>query len=106
MPIRATRQRREHGIRKYIEPLYTRPALRFLSGEEYQPLAHLIFGPPTSWPSREEIEKLKSDLAAATGPQQKEGLRANLQQAESYLAELQSMQFALPTLTNRLSKLI
>src|SRR5437773_9624131 len=46
-----------------------------------------------------EIEKLKSDLAAATDPQQKEGLRANLQQAESYLAELQSMQFALPTLT-------
>jgi cyclase len=46
-----------------------------------------------------EIEKLKSDLTAATDPQQKEGLRTSLQQAESYLAELQSMQFTLPTLT-------
>ena len=46
-----------------------------------------------------EIEKLKSDLAAAVDPKQKETLRTNLQQAESYLAELESMQFTLPTLT-------
>jgi cyclase len=46
-----------------------------------------------------EIEKLKSDLAATTDLKQKEQLRSNLQQAESYLAELQSMQFTLPTLT-------
>ena len=45
-----------------------------------------------------EIEKLKSDLAAAD-PKRKEELRINLQQAESYLAELKSMQFTLPTLT-------
>src|SRR5436305_1837085 len=45
-----------------------------------------------------EIEKLKSDLAAAD-PKQKEALQSSLQQAESYLAELQSMQFTLPTLT-------
>jgi len=46
-----------------------------------------------------EIEQLKSDLAAATDSKQKEKLRTNLQQAEAYLAELQSMHFTLPTLT-------
>ena len=46
-----------------------------------------------------EIEKLKSDLAVAADPKQKEELRINLQQAESYLVELKSMQFTLPTLT-------
>src|SRR5215813_5513978 len=46
-----------------------------------------------------EIEKLKSDLAAAADPKRQEGLRTSLQQAESYLAELRSMQFTLPTLT-------
>jgi len=46
-----------------------------------------------------EIEKLKSDLAAATDSRQKEKLRTNLQEAEAYQAELQSMHFTLPTLT-------
>ena len=46
-----------------------------------------------------EIEQLKSELAAAADPKQKEALRTNLQQAESYLAELWSMQITLPTLT-------
>lgn len=46
-----------------------------------------------------EIEQLKSELAAAADPKQKEALRTNLQQAQSYLAELQGMQFTLPTLT-------
>lgn len=46
-----------------------------------------------------EIEKLKSDLASATDDMQKEELKTNLQQAEAYLAELQSMQLTLPTLT-------
>jgi glyoxylase-like metal-dependent hydrolase (beta-lactamase superfamily II) len=46
-----------------------------------------------------EIEKLKSDLAAATDSTQKEKLRTNLQEAEAYLAELKSMQITLPTLT-------
>jgi len=46
-----------------------------------------------------EIEKLKSDLAAATDPKEKELLESSLQQAESYLTELRSMQFTLPTLT-------
>lgn len=46
-----------------------------------------------------EIEKLKSDLTAASDSQKKEALRSSLQQAESYLAELQSMHFTLPTLT-------
>jgi len=46
-----------------------------------------------------EIEKLKSDLAAATDSTQKERLRTNLQEAEAYLTELKSMQIALPTLT-------
>ena len=46
-----------------------------------------------------EIEKLRADLAAAADPQQKEKLRSSLQQAESYLAELRSMQFTLPSMT-------
>jgi glyoxylase-like metal-dependent hydrolase (beta-lactamase superfamily II) len=47
----------------------------------------------------QEIEKLKSDLAKATDPKQKETLQSNLQQTESYFAELKSMQFTLPTMT-------
>src|SRR5438132_8570063 len=43
-----------------------------------------------------EIEKLKSDLDKASDVGQKEQLRANLLQAEAYLAELKSMQVTLP----------
>lgn len=46
-----------------------------------------------------EIEKLKSDAAAATDPKQKAELQSNLEQAEAYLAELKSMQFTLPSMT-------
>jgi cyclase len=46
-----------------------------------------------------QIDNLKADLAKASDPAQKEKLRANLQQAESYLAELKSMQVTLPTIT-------
>ena len=47
----------------------------------------------------QEIEKLKTDLAAATDPKQKQELQSNLSQAQDYFAELKSMQVALPTLT-------
>jgi cyclase len=47
----------------------------------------------------QEIEKLKTDLAAASDPKQKEQLSSNLSQAESYFAELKSMQVVLPTMT-------
>jgi len=47
----------------------------------------------------QEIEKLKSDLAKVTDPKLKETLQSNLQQTESYFAELKSMQFTLPTMT-------
>jgi cyclase len=46
-----------------------------------------------------EIEKLKADLASATDVGRKQELQSNLKQAESYLAELQSMQVTLPNLT-------
>jgi cyclase len=46
-----------------------------------------------------EIEKLKSDLAMTADVKQKTDLRTNLEEAEAYLAELQSMQFTLPTVT-------
>jgi cyclase len=46
-----------------------------------------------------EIEKLRADLASASVAKQKQELQSNLQQAEAYLAELQSMQITLPTLT-------
>lgn len=46
-----------------------------------------------------EIEKLRSDLERTSDPGQKEQLRANLVQAEAYLAELRSMQVTLPTMT-------
>ena len=60
MPIRAMRPRKDDGLKKFIVPLYTRHALRFLANEEYQPVAQLIFGPPTSKPDRELVEQLKS----------------------------------------------
>jgi glyoxylase-like metal-dependent hydrolase (beta-lactamase superfamily II) len=47
----------------------------------------------------QEIEKLKSDLDKASDLGQKEQFRANLLQAEAYLAELKSMQVTLPSLT-------
>jgi cyclase len=47
----------------------------------------------------QEIEKLKSDLDKASDAGQKEQLRANLLQAEVYLAELKSMQVTLPSVT-------
>ena len=46
-----------------------------------------------------EIENLKSDLDKASDLEQKEQLRANLLQAEAYLAELMSMQVTLPSVT-------
>jgi cyclase len=46
-----------------------------------------------------DIEKLKSDAAAATDPKQKAELQSNIEQAEAYLAELKSMQFTLPSMT-------
>jgi cyclase len=46
-----------------------------------------------------DIEKLKSDLAAATDANQKAQLQSNLQQAEDYFAELKTMQFTLPSMT-------
>jgi cyclase len=46
-----------------------------------------------------EIEKLKTDLAAATDAAQRQAIQNNLQQTEAYLAELRSMQITLPTMT-------
>jgi cyclase len=47
----------------------------------------------------QEIAQLKSDIQKASDPRQKEELRANLQQAEAYFAELKNMQVTLPTMT-------
>ena len=46
----------------------------------------------------EEIAQLKAELAAATSPQRKAELQSDLRQAEEYLAELQRLRPALPTL--------
>jgi glyoxylase-like metal-dependent hydrolase (beta-lactamase superfamily II) len=46
-----------------------------------------------------EIVQLKADLARATEASKKAEIEENLRQAESYLAELQAMKIALPTLT-------
>jgi cyclase len=46
-----------------------------------------------------EIEALKADLAKASDPKQKDEIQKNLQQAQAYLAELNSMQITLPTMT-------
>jgi cyclase len=46
-----------------------------------------------------EIEGLKAELARTTDPARKTVIQDNVRQAESYLAELKSMQVALPTLT-------
>jgi hypothetical protein len=54
------RSRRPKKNQNWIVPLYTRPVLKFLRrNEPWEPIADLIFGPSTSRPSREEIEKLK-----------------------------------------------
>jgi glyoxylase-like metal-dependent hydrolase (beta-lactamase superfamily II) len=45
----------------------------------------------------QEIAKLTEDLSKATTPEAKARLESNLQQAESYLKELQEMKPALPT---------
>ncbi|PYU76782.1 MAG: hypothetical protein DMG49_00860, partial [Acidobacteria bacterium] len=47
----------------------------------------------------QEIENLKNDLDMASDLEQKEQLRVNLLQAETYLAELKSMQVTLPSVT-------
>jgi len=46
-----------------------------------------------------EIDQLKSELAKAATPEQKETLGRNLREAESYFDELKTMQVTLPTLT-------
>jgi hypothetical protein len=61
MPQRPMRPRKEEGLRKYIPMLYEKPTLKFLKcGEPWEPIADLIYGPPTSRPSPDQIEKLKS----------------------------------------------
>jgi hypothetical protein len=45
MPTRTTRPRKEQGLRKYIIPLLKGPAMRFLAGSEWDPVADLIWGP-------------------------------------------------------------
>src|SRR5256884_8685363 len=47
----------------------------------------------------EEIEQLKSELAKASGTEQKETIAKNLREAEAYFGELKSMQVTLPTMT-------
>lgn len=60
MPLRPTRPRKNDGLKKYIAMLYEKPVLKFLKASEpWEPIADLIFGPPTDRPTREEIEKLK-----------------------------------------------
>jgi cyclase len=46
-----------------------------------------------------DIYRIKSELARATAPAEKATLTENLRQAEGYLADLQSMQVTLPTVT-------
>jgi cyclase len=46
-----------------------------------------------------EIEKLEADLNKATDAQQKQEVRRNIAEAKDYLAELESLQMTLPTMT-------
>ena len=60
MPIRKLRSRKNEGLRQFIVPLYTRPALKFLKGgEPWEYLADVIFGPSTSPPDRALLVRLK-----------------------------------------------
>jgi hypothetical protein len=60
MPTRRIRPRKTGGLRQYLPMLYEKPALKFLKhGEPWEPIADLLFGPSTSWPTPEEIEKLE-----------------------------------------------
>jgi hypothetical protein len=61
MPIRKLRTRKNEGLKKYIIDLYERPALKFLkSGEPWEPIADLIFGPHTSRPDRALMMRVKA----------------------------------------------
>lgn len=74
MPLRKQTQL-QASLRNMVVPLYTRPALKFLShGQEYEPLRVLIYGPDTSFynPTPAETEalrelwhELRSDILAA-----------------------------------------
>jgi hypothetical protein len=60
MPLRKQTQM-QASMQKYIAMLYEKPALKFLKcGEPWEDLADVMFGPPTSRPSRDQMEKLKS----------------------------------------------
>lgn len=46
MPIRATRQRKEDGLKKFIPRLYASPTLKFLkAGAPWENVCDLIYGP-------------------------------------------------------------
>ena len=76
MPTRQPRVRRQAGLKKYIEPLLDRPVMKFLSDEEYSPLAVLLFGPEYAGSSvkftddelRELWFELGSDILRAWQP--------------------------------------
>ena len=75
MPIRVVRPRKEEGLKKFIIPLYERPALKFLKcGEPWEPIADLLFGPPTSRPDPALLASLKELWAE---------LRADILQAQA-----------------------
>jgi hypothetical protein len=60
MPLRKQTQM-QASMQKYIAMLYEKPALKFLKcGEPWEDLADVMFGPTTSRPSRDQMEKLKS----------------------------------------------
>jgi hypothetical protein len=58
--MRLTRRRKDTGLRKYIVPLYTKPVLKFLYDPDFEPVRDLIYGPGTSYPSRELLAKRKA----------------------------------------------
>jgi hypothetical protein len=49
------------SMQKHIAELYERPALRFLKfGEPWEPLADLLFGPPTDRPDPATLASLET----------------------------------------------
>ena len=43
---------KNEGLKKYITDVYTRPALKFLQGNPWTPVADLIFGPDDIYTSK------------------------------------------------------
>ena len=62
MPIRATRPRKNEGLRQFIVPIMQNPTMRFLKcNQEWEPLADLIYGPDRLYTDKFFLESVRRE---------------------------------------------